>query len=119
MEYLFKAVRIPDPTRPRMIVHTGFQWNYTTVLNILALAAFAVIYWLYRHRDTSGGRLRQGPGLRHAGRDRTRPRQPRADGAAVYFCSDHCAHRFDADPHASPRRVPRPRPADDDARRRA
>lgn len=36
-----------------MIVHTGFQWNYTTFLNIIALIAFAALHRLYRHRDTS------------------------------------------------------------------
>ena len=52
VEYLFRAVGIPDPARPTMVVHTGFEWNYTTVLNIVALLGFAVVYWLYRRRDT-------------------------------------------------------------------
>ena len=98
VEYLFKAIRIPVPARPTMIVHTGFQWNYTTVLNILALAGFAVLYWLYRHRDTSGPqRYAKDPTcgmqveIAHAPATRT------SNGERVYFCSDHCAHRFDAD----------------------
>ncbi|MET3808248.1 xanthosine utilization system XapX-like protein [Nakamurella sp. UYEF19] len=33
VEYLFKAIRIPVPARPTMIV-TGLQWNYTTVLSM-------------------------------------------------------------------------------------
>ncbi|MCW2525312.1 MAG: hypothetical protein JWM76_172, partial [Pseudonocardiales bacterium] len=53
VEYLFRAVDISSPPRPRMIVHEGFQLNYTSVLNVIALIAFAGIYWLYRHRDTS------------------------------------------------------------------
>ena len=103
VEYLFKAIRIPVPPRPTMIVHTGFQWNYTTVLNILALAGFAVIYWLYRHRDTSGPRrYAKDPTcgmqveIAHAPATRT------SDGEKFYFCSDHCAHRFDADASATP-----------------
>ena len=98
VEYLFKAVRISDPVRPTMIVHEGFQLNYTSVLNVLALVAFAVIYWLYRHRDTSGRPLRERPGVRDAGRDRTRPRHRARDGQQYWFCSDHCQHRFTADP---------------------
>ncbi|MET3808255.1 uncharacterized membrane protein YraQ (UPF0718 family) [Nakamurella sp. UYEF19] len=103
VEYLFKAIRIPVPARPTMIVHTGFQWNYTTVLNILALAGFAVIYWLYRHRDTSGPQqYAKDPTcgmqveIAHAPATRTR------DGQKFYFCSDHCAHRFDADTSPTP-----------------
>ncbi|MDQ6849660.1 MAG: YHS domain-containing protein, partial [Actinomycetota bacterium] len=101
VEYLFKAARIPAPVRPRMIVQTAFEWNYTTVLNILALAGFAGIYWLYRHRDTSGGRFAKDPvcgmqvEIEHA------PAQRTVEDQRTYFCSDHCAHRFDADPHTA------------------
>jgi YHS domain-containing protein len=98
VEYLFRAVRISDPVRPRIVVRTGFQWNYTTVLNILALVAFAVIYWLYRHRDTSGHRYAKDPvcgmqvEIEHA------PATAHEGGAQYWFCSDHCQHRFAADP---------------------
>ncbi|MBN9618666.1 MAG: YHS domain-containing protein, partial [Actinobacteria bacterium] len=98
VEYLFKAIRIPTPGRPTMIVHTGFQLNYTTVLNVLALIGFAVIYWLYRHRDTEGSRFAKDPvcgmqvEIEHA------PARRVTDGQTIYFCSDHCAHRYDADP---------------------
>ena len=30
-------------------------WNYTTILGIIALAAFAGLYWLYRNRERLGG----------------------------------------------------------------
>lgn len=104
VEYLFKLVRIPEPARPTMIIHTGFQWNYTSVLNILALAAFAVIYWLYRHRDTTGSQYAKDPvcgmqiEVQHAPATRTTPDGP------VHFCSDHCAQRFEAsdDVHTLP-----------------
>ncbi len=98
VEYLFKLVHIPEPTRPKMIIHTGFQWNYTTVLNILASAALAGIYWLYHHRDTTAGQYAKDPvcgmqvEIAHA------PASRRTDDGPAYFCSDHCAHRFDADP---------------------
>jgi YHS domain-containing protein/uncharacterized membrane protein YraQ (UPF0718 family) len=98
VEYLFRAVRISDPVRPRIVVRTGFQWDYTTILNILALIAFAVIYWLYRHRDTSGHRYAKDPvcgmqvEIEHA------PATAREGGAQYWFCSDHCQHRFTADP---------------------
>ncbi|MEO8750916.1 MAG: permease [Allobranchiibius sp.] len=98
-EYLFKAARISDPSRPRLVVRTGFAWNYTSVLNIVALAIFALIYWLYRHRDTSSGRYAKDPvcGMQveivHA------PATTTIEGQQYWFCSDHCQHRFTADPN--------------------
>lgn len=100
VEYLFKAVRIPTPGRPSLVVHTGFQWDYTTVLNIIALLGFAVIYWLYKHRDTTGGRFAKDPScgmqveIAHAPAQRTTG-DGDGSGERVYFCSDPCAARYD------------------------
>ena len=99
VQHLFKALSIPDPPRPTMIVHTGFRWDYTTILNILAIAGFAVLYWLYRHRDTSGPqRYAKDPVCGMQVEIAQAPAARTTDGGPVYFCSDHCAHRFDADP---------------------
>ena len=87
VEYLFRALSMPGPARPTMVVHTGFQWNYTTVLNIIALLAFAALYWLYRHRDTTGPQRYAKDAMcgmqveiAHAPAPRT------VDGDTVYFC---------------------------------
>ena len=96
VEYLFRGIGISDPRRPTTIVHEGFELNYTSVLNVLALVGFAAIFWLYRHRDTGGSRFAKDPvcgmqvEIEHA------PATRSAGGDPVYFCSDHCAHRFDA-----------------------
>jgi len=95
VEYLFRAVHIPAPSRPSMIVHTGFQWNYTAVLNVVALVGFSLVYWLYRHRDTSGGRFATDPMCGMQVEIANAPaRRTSADGP-LYFCSDHCAERYD------------------------
>ena len=99
VEYLFRALSIPDPPRPTMVVHTGFSWDYTTILNIFAVAGFAALYWLYRHRDTSGPqRYANDPACGMQVEIAQAPATRTQDGEQVYFCSDHCAHRFDADP---------------------
>ena len=36
-------------------MHTGFEWNYTTFLNIVFLVLFGMLYWLYRNRDRLQG----------------------------------------------------------------
>ncbi|HEX4392586.1 MAG TPA: permease [Mycobacterium sp.] len=97
VDYLFRAVHIPDPTRPRLVVQTGLQFDYTTVLNIIALIAFAVIYWLYRQRDTDSGGYAKDPICGMQVELDQSPARRQQDGRTLYFCSDHCAHRFDAD----------------------
>jgi YHS domain-containing protein/cbb3-type cytochrome oxidase subunit 3 len=98
VEGLFAVLGWIPETRPSNVVHTGFQWNYTTFLNIVFLVLFGVLYWLYRNRD----RLRDasayafdpicGMQVRIAEAPATR----RRDGDFFAFCSDHCAERFDA-----------------------
>jgi uncharacterized protein len=102
-EYLFKAVGIAPTANPGehgMVGRDVWGFNYTTVLDFVALAAFAALYWLYRNRERFGG----GAGyakdpvcgmqvqLAHA------PATATYDGTTYHFCSDHCRHRFGADP---------------------
>ena len=96
VEYLFRAVRIADPARPTEVVPTGFAWDYTTWLNIVALIGFALLYRLYRHRDTSGSRFAKDPvcGMQVEVSNAPASR-PAPDGGTVHFCSDHCAASFD------------------------
>jgi uncharacterized membrane protein YraQ (UPF0718 family) len=95
VEYLFSGLGIPAPARPRDVVHTGFAWDYTTALNLVALVVAVILYVLYRTRDT-GTQYAKDPvcgmqvEIAHAPAERAR------DGRRVYFCSDHCAHRFDS-----------------------
>jgi uncharacterized membrane protein YraQ (UPF0718 family) len=54
-EYLFRWLGwLPTPGSGQVVGDT-LQWNYTTVLNIVALVAFGILYWLYRNRDALGG----------------------------------------------------------------
>lgn len=96
VEYLFKAVGISDPVRPTMVVHTGFQWNYTTILNIIALIGFGLIYWLYKSRDVTGSAARYGkdPVCGMQVEKRHAPANTTHDGTEYWFCSDHCKARF-------------------------
>ena len=101
-EYLFKALGIlPAPSAGHgMVGGDVWGWNYTTVLDVVALIAFAGIYWLYRNRERFGG----GAGyakdpvcgmqvqITHA------PASTTFRGRTYHFCSDHCAHRFAAEP---------------------
>jgi uncharacterized membrane protein YraQ (UPF0718 family)/YHS domain-containing protein len=101
-EYLFKAVHIPSPRviEHGMIGRDVWGLNYTTILDFIALGAFGVLYWLYRNRDRFGGgaayakdpvcgmqveKVHPGATARHGGH-------------TIYFCSEHCGHKYDANP---------------------
>jgi YHS domain-containing protein len=82
------------------VVHSRFEWNYTTFLNIAFLALFAYLYWLHRNRERLGGG--QGyaidPVCGMQVRTADAPASRHHDSQMYYFCSDRCAGRFDADP---------------------
>jgi uncharacterized protein len=99
-EGIFRALGIVPKVRSAQIAPDRFSWNYTTYLNIIFLALFAVLYWAYRNRERLGGgrgtALDPVCGMQvdtaHA------PATVEHDGERVYFCSDRCRLRFEADP---------------------
>lgn len=99
-EGLFGLAGAIPTSRPETIVTTHFEWNYTTFLNIFFLGIFAVLYWLYRNRDRLGGG--QGyaidPVCGMQVQTANAPAHARHDGYLVYFCSDRCRERFEAEP---------------------
>lgn len=54
-QYLFRAFGWIPTWRPGTVVGDRFGWNYTTVLDVVALAVFAGLFLLYRNRDRLGG----------------------------------------------------------------
>ncbi|HET7530819.1 MAG TPA: permease [Mycobacteriales bacterium] len=98
-EGLFRLAGIAptaDTAEHGMVGRDVFGWNYTTVLDVVALLVLGVLYWLYRNRERFGG----GTGyavdpvcgmqveIAHAPASATR------HGHTYYFCCDHCRHRF-------------------------
>jgi hypothetical protein len=112
-EVIFRAAGIVPAVRPTAIAPARFAWNYTTYLNIIFLAVFAVLYWLYRNRERFSGETGSAEdpvcGMRV---DRANaPAAAELNGHRVYFCSDRCAARFaaatadDAHPDAEGRQM--------------
>jgi len=97
-EYLFKAIRIAPSVHPKAIVDTAFHWDYTTILDIIALAAFAGIYWLYRHRDSAGGSYAKDVVCGMQVETVHAPARTSHSGKLFLFCSDRCRDRFTANP---------------------
>jgi uncharacterized membrane protein YraQ (UPF0718 family) len=103
-EYLFRALGWVPGSRPGVIAGDTLRFNYTSVLDVIALVGFAGLYWLSHNRDRLGG----GTGyakdpvcgmqvdIAHA------PATIEHEGRRVYFCSDHCQERFAKDQPRSP-----------------
>jgi YHS domain-containing protein/uncharacterized membrane protein YraQ (UPF0718 family) len=95
-EYLFGWAGLVPAARPAEIVQPSFQWNYTTYLNLIFLAVFAVLVWLYRNRERLGGGARYAidPVCGMQVERALAPATARNDQETVYFCSDRCRDRF-------------------------
>ena len=108
VQAIFTAAGLVPHHRPTRIVTTGFHWNYTSVLNILFLALFALMYWLYRNRQRFGGGAGYAidPVCGMQVRTANAPAQVRHHGKTYWFCADRCAEKFQADPRRYTRGSP-------------
>jgi YHS domain-containing protein len=78
----------PRPTRAEIFgaVHV----DYMLVLNLIAFAAFATLFWLTRRRGATDPVC----GMTV---DRSRAITKTVAGRTFYFCSEHCMNAFEAD----------------------
>jgi uncharacterized membrane protein YraQ (UPF0718 family)/YHS domain-containing protein len=94
--YLFELVGLVPTSRSTVVRDTHVSFNATTVLNVIFLALFGVLYWLYRTRTQGGG------GVSVAIDPICGLAVPLAEGALfsdrhgnrAYFCSEHCRDAF-------------------------
>ena len=97
VEWLFTAAGAVPSSRPAEIAPQGFSLNYTTVLDVIALAVFAALYVLHRRRARLAGQqlFARDPicGMQ-VEKANAAARRPSAAGL-VYFCCDHCAMAYD------------------------
>lgn len=99
-EVLFSGLHLIPSVRPVQPVPIGFQWNYTTILNLIFLGVFAALYWLYRNRARfgSGSQYAIDPICGMQVEKDLAPAQATSHGQPVYFCSDRCRDRFERGP---------------------
>jgi uncharacterized protein len=99
-ELIFRGLGIIPTTRPVQIVPEHLSLNYTTVLNIVFLIVFAVLYWLYRNRKRFGGSdgYAIDPVCGMQVEKAQAPATSSAGGPPQWFCSDRCCDRFESDP---------------------
>jgi len=107
-EGIFWSLGVIPTTRPSTVAPAHFEWNYTTYLNIAFLALFGLLYWVYRNRERLGGGSGYAldPVCGMQVQTANAPASVPHDGHTVYFCSDHCRIRFEADPARYARTTP-------------
>lgn len=95
-EYLFQAFHLIPTARPSAVVQAGWSWNYTTFLNLVAIAVFAVLVWLARNRERLGGGAGYAidPVCGMQVEKATAPARATWEGRTFYFCSDGCRDSF-------------------------
>ena len=100
VEGLFSVSHLIPTHRSTTIAPTHFSWNYTSILNVVFLALFGVLYWLYRNRERLGGGQGYAIDVVCGMQVRTSdaPAEASFDGERFFFCSDRCRERFEADP---------------------
>ncbi len=98
VEYLFRGAGIEPTKRPAVVAPTRFRWNYTTYLDIVFLVVFAALWWLARNQRRLGGGVGYAidPICGMQVDMANAPAHVELDGEDLYFCSDHCRHRFEA-----------------------
>ncbi|MGI8414160.1 MAG: permease [Solirubrobacteraceae bacterium] len=100
VEAIFSAAGLIPHTRPVQVVAARFEFNYTTVLNIIFLGLFAAIVWLARNRERFGGGIgyASDPVCGMQVQTDNAPATRQHEDQVFYFCADRCAERFDTNP---------------------
>jgi len=95
-ELMFSAAGLVPARRAVRIVPEHLTWNYTTVLNIIFLLVFAVLYYMYRNRDKlgAGDGYAIDPVCGMQVEKSAAPRQSVTKDGTYWFCSDRCCERF-------------------------
>ena len=99
-EVIFRGFGLVPTTRPAIVAPAHFSWNYTTYLNLVFLVVFALLVYAYRHQHAWGGGAGYAidPVCSMQVEIANAPASLLHEGRTVFFCSDHCRHRFAAEP---------------------
>ena len=95
-EGLFHLVGWVPTARPTVIAGGGVGWNATSALDVVALVAFGLLYWLWRRRRraNASSAFASDPVCGMQVERRHAPATARVGGETVYFCSERCRDRF-------------------------
>ncbi len=91
--------QIPDHTM-RIMTTKHIGWNSTTILNVIALAVLATVYWLYKTKGSNEmeNEYAQDVVCKMQVRKSDAPAKAEYNGKMYYFCMPGCKESFLADP---------------------
>jgi YHS domain-containing protein len=99
-EAIFKSLKLIPVANHGMSHANQFGWNYTTILNALALVLVSWIYWMYRTQIKSGEDQEFAKdwvcGMQVRISDA--PANYELNGVTYYFCMPGCRDSFKANP---------------------
>ncbi|HVA70650.1 MAG TPA: permease [Acidimicrobiales bacterium] len=99
-EGVFSLFHAVPSKRILQVTSAHFEWNYTSYLNVLFIALAVVVWWLARNQRRFGGG--QGyaidPVCGMQIRKEDAPARTSVGIEQIYFCSDRCRERFEAQP---------------------
>lgn len=94
-EGIFSALGLVPAQMHHAMSMNHFGWNYTTILNLIFLAIFIVVFWLYNSRDTSNdSEFAQDPICGMQVRKDDAPATAEVNGVMYYFCMEGCKESF-------------------------
>lgn len=99
-ELIFNLLNLIPKTSHNMAHSNPVGWNYTTILDVMALAVIIWIYWMYRTRVTDGQNQEFAKdwvcGMQVRISDA--PASYNLDGKMYYFCMPGCKESFALNP---------------------
>ena len=92
---IFSLLKLIPSDSHRQMSMSRFGWNYTTILDLIFLIIFGVVFWLYKSRDVNeDSEFAQDPICGMQVRKDDAPASVEFEGTMYYFCMEGCKESF-------------------------
>ena len=92
---IFSLLKLIPSDSHRQMSMSRFGWNYTTILDLIFLLIFGVVFWLYKSRDVNeDSEFAQDPICGMQVRKDDAPASVEFEGTMYYFCMEGCKESF-------------------------
>ena len=92
---IFSLLKLIPSDSHRQMSMSRFGWNYTTILDLIFLIIFGVVFWFYKSRDVNeDSEFAQDPICGMQVRKDDAPASVEFEGTMYYFCMEGCEESF-------------------------
>ena len=92
---IFSLLKLIPSDSHRQMSMSHFGWNYTTILDLIFLIIFGVVFWFYKSRDVNeDSEFAQDPICGMQVRKDDAPASVEFEGTIYYFCMEGCKESF-------------------------